>query len=261
MVRSSGTRSRRELGRRAGEVERTESAEPGRAPVPVGDSSERRDATDPERERERPAKGRELMNAAGSVKPLALFVFVFGAGVGVGVGVPGAEVEASWMAAGAGSEAERVTMRVVVRVVVRVTVRASGTSAVEEESGRALRPSRMSRARLRSSTATSTDARLSSLSDEEEEDPSFEDVGDATGEAVGVDWFDSEWRKIEVRRMRLDLRPLLRSHERRFFLTLVSGTGSSVASGALGDACCHEEGTVGLRSTSRDLLVTSWANC
>ena len=259
MVRSSGTRSRRELGRRAGEVERTDSAEPGRAPV--GDSSERRDATDPERERERPAKGRELMNAAGSVKPLALFVFVFGAGVGVGVGVPGAEVEASWMAAGAGSEAERVTMRVIVRVVVRVTVRASGTSAVEEESGRALRPSRMSRARLRSSTATSTDARLSSLSDEEEEDPSFEDVGDATGEAVGVDWFDSEWRKIEVRRMRLDLRPVLRSHERRFFLTLVSGTGSSVASGALGDACCHEEGTVGLRSTSRDLLVTSWANC
>ena len=255
MVRSSGTRSRRELGRRAGEVERTESAEPGRAPVPVGDSSERRDATDPERERERPAKGRELMNAAGSVKPLALFVFVFGAGVGVGVGVSGVEVEASWTGAwaGAGSEAERVTMR--------VAVRASGASAVEEESGRALRPSRMSRARLRSSTDTSTDARLSSLSDEEEEDPSFEDVGDATGEAVGVDWFDSEWRKIEVRRMRLDLRPLLRSHERRFFLTLVSGTGSSVASGALGDACCHEEGTVGLRSTSRDLLVTSWANC
>ena len=151
---------------------------------------------------------------------------------------------------------------------VRVAVRASGASVLESVAGRVVRPSRISRARLRSSAATSTDARLSaatstdarvsSLSDEEEV-PSLDDVGDVMGDVVGVDWLDSEWRKIEVRSMSPDLRPLLRNHDRRLFLTFWSALGSSMASGALGEAWCQEEGTVDLRSTSRDLLFTSWA--
>ena len=240
IVRSSGTRSRRELGRRVGEMERMESAEPGR--TPVGDSSERRDATDPERERPTP-KGSELRNAAGIVKLLGLVA------CGVGVTFLFSRI---WTPLGPGGGGARVAVRV------------SGASAFASESGRVPlvwpRPSRISRARLRSPAVTSTDALVSSLSDEDEESW-LDDVGDVTGDVVGVD--DSlEWRKSEVRRMSLDLRLLLRNQERRFFLSLVSGPGSSIASGALGDDRCPEVGgAVDLRCTSRDFLLSSWAKC